>query len=80
MINPVKYEEIPLQGKHANKLKKEIESFLETNEKYGEVELDKRVAASVASSIKTYIRRYNYPLRVMQKSNRVFVIRTDADE
>lgn len=77
MIKPISFDEIPIQGKKGNKLKEEIESFIQTEEPYGEVELGKRAASSVAASIKIYINRYNYPIRCSQKCGRVFVIRTD---
>lgn len=77
MIKPISYEDLPMQGPYANKLKEEVEEFLKSGAKLGEVDLGNRKPASVAASVKTYINRYNYPLRQFQKQNRVFVERTD---
>ena len=82
MIKSIKLEDIPERyaSIYKAKLKNEIEEFIGSNMEAGEVDLGERKPQSVAASIKTYCNRYGYPLRVLQTSNRVFVIRTDMEK
>ena len=77
MIKPVSKREVDLSKRTRGKLRRELEEFIESGQECGEI-------ADVSNAPATYANyyrciRYNgYPLRVVRRKDRVFLIRTDG--
>lgn len=78
MIKPVsKQEEADLSKRTRGRLKRELEEFIASGQECGEIVGVSNVSATYVNYHRCI--RYNgYPLRVVRRKDRVFLIRTDG--
>lgn len=75
MIRPIDPGEIPTRSRSKNE--REIQEFLDTGSKAGEVDLEGRTLNSAAACYRVAIRRNNYPVKQVARDGRLYLLRTD---
>ena len=77
MIKPVPKQEVDLSKRTGGRLKRELEEFIASGHECGEIVVVSNASATYANYYRCI--RYNgYPLRVVRRKDRVFLIRTDG--
>lgn len=79
MLTPIDVDNIPRKGTSTNILY-ELESFLATQDTAAEVDLTNRDMRTAYVAYHASIKRHNLPLRVIQRNNRLFIIKTSQFE
>ena len=74
-----KVDVIPTEQEHSGKNKRLMQDFLESGYKVAEVEIDEnQKLRNTANTLRVVAKRKNMPIRVVERSGKIYLKRTDA--